>query len=89
MCDPITAVLGLAATAGSALFGSKKASPPPAPQIAATPIDNSNTLKPTVQVADDATKDNPESAGGALFAPKRKSGTAIGGLGRSALDLNL
>jgi hypothetical protein len=89
MCDPISALVGLAATAGSALFGGKKTSPPPAPAIAAQPVDNSNTLKPTVQVGDANDKDTPASMGGTGFVAKRKSGTAIGGLGKSALDLNL
>lgn len=90
MCDPISAIVGLAATAGSALFGgSRRAAAPPAPQIAAQPISPVDAAKPVVQVGNDDGNETPDSNGGALFAPKRKSGTAIGGLGKSAIDLNL
>lgn len=90
MCDPISAVLGLAATAGSALFGgSKKAAPPPAAAIAAQPIDATAQTKPTVEVGNDDNKDDADAGGGGMFVAKRKAGTAIGGLGKSSIGLNL
>lgn len=89
MCDPITAILGVASM-GLGLLGSKKpAAPPPAAvPAAAAPVDKAPEPVVKVGAEDDKTTNAPGSATG-VFVPTRKGGSAIGGLGRSGLSLGL
>lgn len=86
MCDPltifsvITGALGLAST-----LGSKDTKPPPLPAAAPDPA-KSPDAKIKNGAADNAT-DPTASSNGTVISTARKSGTALGNLGRSGLQL--
>lgn len=90
MCTGMELIMG-ALAGGSALMGAtqKAPKPPPAPVISqATPGITAAT--PTIKTgAEDNAPDDVNAKVGSTFVAERKAGTSIGGLGRSALSLNL